>query len=174
MTTVFTGHRIDVPGRDPPRFPPRRIAAARKWIAERVFPADVCLSSLANGGDILFAERSWEVGAIHHIVLPFAPERFIESSVRTDAPGDWVARFRAIWDATPDERRHVLRGPGDQDYDACNRALIAIALKAPAPRRLLAIWDGRDSGKPGGTSSMIALARAAGFDIATFDPRPPA
>lgn len=170
MTTAFSGHRIDDPGRPTPRFPDARIPAVRAWISARVAPGDLCLSSLANGADILFAEACRSAGADHHIVLPSGPYRFIETSVRTEADGDWVARFRAIWDATPARRRHVL-GTTD-DYDACNRALIAMALEAAAPRRLLAVWDGIDTGRPGGTGSMVALAREAGLEIETVDPRP--
>lgn len=170
MTTVFSGHRIDDPGRPTPRFPDARIAVVRGWISERIAPGDLCLSSLANGADILFAEACRAAGADHHIVLPSNPDRFIETSVRTATPGDWVARFRAIWDATPARHRHVL-GTTD-DYDACNRALIAMALEAPPPRRLLAVWDGIDTGRPGGTGSMVTLAREAGLEVEILDPRP--
>ena len=173
MTTVFTGHRIDEPDRPAPRFPASRAPVVATWIAVHIAPNGPCLSSLASGGDILFAEACRAAGCVHDVVLPFGPDRFLESSVATEAPGDWEARFRRLWDETPPQRRHVLAPePEGNPYDACNRALIRMARAAPGPHRLLAVWDGADSGRPGGTSSMIALARESGFTVETFDPRP--
>lgn len=172
---VLTGHRIDEPGREKPRFPPERTEAVAAWIARHMTASDTCFSSCASGADILFGETCRAIGARHHIVLPFEPERFIRSSVATSAPGNWEARFRALWSAANTELRHVLELRADVDpYDACNRELLAMAATKPPPHRLLAIWDGRDNGRPGGTGSMVRLAREEGFKVDIFDPRPEA
>ena len=48
--------------------------------------------SLASGADILWAEALLAHGAELHVVLPFARDAFIESSVASSGPG-WVERF---------------------------------------------------------------------------------
>lgn len=54
--------------------------------------------ALAAGADILLAEALVEAGAQLHVVLPFSPERFRETSV---APygANWEARFDRLLDA---------------------------------------------------------------------------
>jgi hypothetical protein len=166
---IFSGHRIDAPSRPEPRFPASREQAVRDWIRSRLRPGDIGISSLADGGDILFAEACRAAGLVHHLVLPLPLDAFLATSVT--APGDWQDRFHRIWGATQPTHRTVLQDPGEAPFDACNRAMIALGQTCPPPRLLLALWDGL-AGRPGGTASMVALAREAGMDVETFDPRP--
>jgi hypothetical protein len=165
---LFSGHVIDAPTRPVPRFPPSREPAARDWIRSRLRPGDIGISSLADGGDILFAEACRDAGLVHQLVLPLPPDAFLATSVV--AAGDWQDRFHRIWNTTDPAYRTVLQDPGEAPFDACNRALIALGQTCPPPRLLLALWDGKP-GLPGGTASMIALAHAAGMAVETFDPR---
>ena len=162
---IFSGHRIDPPDATNPRFPPREEQPARDWLNVQLHSTDTAISSLADGGDILFAETCRAKGLAHHVFLPSPPEAFLETSVAEP----WRDRFRRIWDATPPDRRTILPDPGADPFDACNRAMIAFALTFPPPRLLLAIWDGKP-GLAGGTASMVTLAKASEIRVRTYNP----
>src|ERR1700710_557400 len=58
---LFSGHMIDAPDRETPRFPPDKEPLAAQAIAEalanlHVGPDDLCICGGACGGDLLFAE----------------------------------------------------------------------------------------------------------------------
>jgi hypothetical protein len=169
---------IDLPGRESPRFPPelervaatalrRRIAAAKRVAGGSV----VGIASGARGGDILFLEACQKAGLEIRMVLPFAAERFLDTSVRGVAGGDWEARFHALWDGTPPSHREVLASPeGENPYDFCNRRMLAMAEELAENLRLIALWDGKDTElKPGGTATFVALVRKAGGHFAHID-----
>lgn len=84
-------------GSDDPLWQPDNTARIRAEVNKLL--ADLRLRSahgaLAGGGDQLLAEAALDAGAALHVVLPFAVERFIESSVA--AAGDAaIARFREL------------------------------------------------------------------------------
>lgn len=163
---VFSGHRIDAPGRLVPRFPQRCVDAVASWIGSQLNHGDRAISALADGGDILFAEACRALGLAHHVILPLPPNDFLAASV---APGEWQSRFRHLWDTTPEHQREVLVAHGSDPFDAGNRAMIDHALERPGPRLMLAVWDGVP-GLPGGTGSMVSLARAGGLPLLSCDP----
>lgn len=168
---LFSGHRLDEPDRTTPRFPASRISDSSHAIAATL-PANagVGISSAANGGDILFLEACAARAIPCHIILPFPPEKFVQTSVATDAPGDWVARFRFLWGATPDTRRRVLMLTDDTSpYAACNNALIEMAGRLGRPR-VIALWDGKESDRPGGTDDLVAKTRARGWPVTVITP----
>ena len=170
-TVLFSGHRIDAPDRPVPRLPPERIAKAARAISaalpEETFTG---LSSASNGGDILFLEACAARDAPFHIVLPFPPEEFLRRSVATDAPGDWEARFRRLWDASPDEHRHILpQHEGANPYTACNDALLALAATHGEPM-VIALWDGQKGDGPGGTADLVAQAHARTWPVTVLRP----
>ncbi len=64
---LFSGHMIDAPNRNPPRFPVDKV----QLVVERIMqtldelqtgPLDLALTQGANGGDILFAEACLQRG----------------------------------------------------------------------------------------------------------------
>ena len=155
---------IDLPDREVSRFPPRLEEPARDAIAaeiERWRTRDSLqgFASGARGGDILFHEecRKRDIGTV--LVLPFAPELFVQRSV-TGIPGsDWVTRFWTVWHETPGERRFVLGLPdADQSFSRCNINLLERAKRAGAVH-LLALWDGKKGDGEGGTADMIERAQ---------------
>ncbi len=168
--TVFTGHRIDAPDRPEPRFPADLAPVAARAIAARLRPGRA-VSSASNGADILFIEACCAAHVPCDIVLPFPAAEFVGRSVRSDAPGDWQARFRAIWRETPAERRHVLPASPEQNpYDACNDAILKIARDTGLPCRLVALWDGKGGDGAGGTAGMVRKARASGMEVEIIAP----
>ncbi len=98
QVVVFTGHMLDAPDRQQPRFQPtaekevykRMLATLSKWDAQIGF------SGAAGGGDILFLEALKELGAETNIVLPHPPEMFLESSVGHAHGSGWIKRFERV------------------------------------------------------------------------------
>jgi len=94
-------------------------AAIRKR-AEDIFAAHnvgIVYGALASGADIILAETALQLGAELDIVLPFATERFIETSVKIGdppgEPGKWEKRFRAILDGSQGARSLTIMDPAD-------------------------------------------------------------
>ena len=170
-SVLFSGHRVDAPDRPVPRFPPERIAKATRAISAALPKgAFTGLSSASNGGDILFLEACTARAAPFHIVIPFPPEEFLHRSVATEAPGDWEARFRRLWEATPDARRHVLPPrEGANPYAACNDTLLTLAATHGEPM-VIALWDGQRGDGPGGTADLVAQAHARTWPVTVLRP----
>ena len=95
--SAFTGHMIDDPNREIPRFPaeiePRVAEGIRGLI--RSSGTDFGFCSLACGSDILFAEAMLAEDKEIAVVLPFKVDDFIKTSVDF-AGGNWKDRFQAI------------------------------------------------------------------------------
>ena len=96
---LFSGHMIDAPGREKPRFPPDKEPIAARAIAEAladlgVGPADLAICGGACGGDLLFAEAALARGARLELYIPFDEPTFLEKSVDF-ADRDWRARYFA-------------------------------------------------------------------------------
>jgi len=99
---VFSGHMIDAPDRESPRFPPDKESIAREKIKETIVSemnkgAGVSsgYAGGASGGDILFHEVCKELGIPTHLYLAMHPQIYVTRSV-SKAGADWVERFWAI------------------------------------------------------------------------------
>jgi len=166
---LFTGHMLDRPNRPTARFPAALEETVRAEIEECVERRDVRIgySSLACGGDMLFAESVLKRGGEVHIFLPFDIETFIEYSVRLVPQDGLVERFQHILDSAASV--HILNEKGDPDdgavYDYCNRVLAGSAiLKSQflgmdiAP---ILLWNGKRGDGGGGTESVYNYWRHA-------------
>ena len=96
---LFTGHMIDAPDRETPRFPAKKESVAREKIKEVVLKemnsgAGVAgaYAGGASGGDILFLEVCAELGIETRMYLAVQPQIYVTTSV-AEAKGDWVRRF---------------------------------------------------------------------------------
>jgi hypothetical protein len=177
---VFSGHRVDAPGRQPPRFPLWLVPQAQEAIGRalddaRAGPHDLALTQGAAGGDLLFAEACMARGVPLRLLLPLPEPRFLEVSVRA-SEGHWEARYaalRARLDADP----QVIAGPGgnpgeDEAFARCNVALLDAAFGAGSPDvRLICLWDGEPGDGPGGTDHMVGEVRRRGGAVAWIDAR---
>ena len=180
VALIFTGHMIDEPGRSAPRFPDvmekRAAKAIREEVAalrERSGGSLIGIASGARGGDILFHEACKTLGVPTVLVLPFAVEPFLHRSVRGVPTGEWEARFMALWARLPVQRRVVLDGEHDGDpFGACNRTMLSMARDLGETVQLLALWDGADAEKPGGTSAFAREVRAADGMVVQIDTKP--
>lgn len=162
---ICSGHMIDQPDREMPRFPVGKAEAVRAKIAAQleqwnVGAGDLAVCSGACGADILFAEESLRRGAKIRLLLAQEVDDFVGDSVR-HAGNDWVRRFYALREkaevATQPER--LGKEPNDVSiYARTNLWIINTARVEAADSgkiRALLVWDEKPTGDgPGGTSDF--------------------
>lgn len=116
---------------------------------------------LACGADILIAESLLERGGELHVVLPFAEEDFIRSSVAVGG-AEWIARYERARDAASSvtyatQMRWVNN---DQQFSYCAKLVMGLAqLRASvmqADTFQLAVWDGNPTSAIAGTAAHCA------------------
>lgn len=97
VVATFSGHMIDAPNRERPRFKPEMEEAVRAGIRSRILDLDVAIGycSIACGSDILFIEEMYDLGKEVELFLPFHINDFIQTSVAF-AGDHWTERFEAI------------------------------------------------------------------------------
>ncbi len=174
---LFSGHMIDRPGRDAPRFPVDKEPAAARAIGGvldeiQADAACIAICGGACGGDLLFAEAAAQRGCAIWLYLPFERAAFIDASVDI-AAGDWRHRFEAI------ERIAQRECVGDaspydpQAFAENNRRMLAAARDAKldgAEFHLICLWDGRGGDGPGGTADMVRQAIDSGAVVSRIAP----
>ena len=174
-TVVFSGHMVDRPGRDVPRFPPThvpRVAAAVEGAVTAVGdPAAIAVAGAACGGDLLFCETWLATGRRLTVFLPRAADAFLEESVRFAGP-EWEEAFERVV-------RHphtTLVGPGQDTpegadvHAANNRRMLASALRSGPPLHGIVVWDRGGGDGPGGTGQMVAAIEQAGGHVTIIEP----
>lgn len=175
---LFTGHRVDEPGRPVPRFPEAKVPIAQQEIEDAIEAVVrkhgervIGISGAASGGDILFHEACRRRGIPTEIYLALAPERFAAESVEPSG-GDWQERF---YDLLRQSQPRILQQEADlpdwlfekkQTYSVWERANLWMLSRAMvhggASTTLLALWNGQSGDGPGGTKDMIARAKKRG------------
>lgn len=179
---LFTGHRIDEPGRAKPRFPPEKEEVARQEIrraVERERPGGVAfgIAGGASGGDILFHEVCAELGIPTHLFLALPKNEYIEESV-APARGDWVRRFDRLAEQLPVRvLAHSKKLPDwlaeKKDYGIWQRNnlwMLENALTAGGENvTLIALWNGQEGDGPGGTKDLVDRATARHARIVILD-----
>ncbi len=177
---LFSGHMIDSPNRQQPRFPPAMEREAQQKIQQvldqlQAKPSNLAIApGIACGGDILFLEACLERQMKVEVYLPFEPAEFIEQSV-SFAGDDWVERFYKIKNH-PQVRIHLQRskiGPvpvGDNPFERNNRWALSSCLNYDIERiRLVVLWDGKGGDGPGGTGDMVKQVRQLGGIVEHLD-----
>jgi pilus assembly protein FimV len=174
---IFVGHMPDEDGRSEPRFPGSAENAVQNriidWIASR--HVKVSYSSAASGSDILFLEAAQAAGIETHVLLPFAAEDFVGTSVRP-AGESWVERFRTVLSNAASQTviNDQVADEKSAAYDFTNRMIAAkAALRAndtQMPVAGLAVWDNADGDGAGGTADAVAAWCRAKIDIYAIHP----
>jgi hypothetical protein len=164
---VYTGHMIDAPGRERPRFPAHMEDAVREDIRkslEQLEPV-AAYGSAACGADILCLECVQEIGGELHVVLPFPAEQFREESVDFHPDGHWGERFERLLESA-NEVLVISEPPppgGTSIFEYTNLIMTGLArLRAQVlDTRLqgLAVWDGARAGGEGGTGALVSMWR---------------
>ena len=164
---LFSGHMIDEPGRQPPRFPADKEVNAAKKIAEALElsgagPEDLALTQGACGGDLLFTEACLQRGVKVQWLQPFREPEFIQNSVLRGGEA-WRTRYLNIRvkltlqpRAAPEELGEPPHNSGQSyPYVRCNLWLLYTALAWDVDKvRFVCLWNGEGGDAPGGTAHM--------------------
>jgi len=156
-------------------FPPESISRVRTeiralYIERRV---GMVVSSAAAGADLLALDVAGSLGLRRVIVLPFAIEEFLRTSV-ADRPGDWVNLFKqAVSDLAPRGDVRVIGGSSGQAgaaYLAATLEIIRLAARAAraehsSPPIGVVIWDGVTRNRGDLTAEFRSLAVEHRFAI---------
>jgi hypothetical protein len=178
---LFSGHMIDAPNRNPPRFPVDKVQLVVERILQTLAelqtgPLDLALTQGANGGDILFAEACLQRGVNLQLLQPFDEGEFIENSV-TPAAADWLNRYQTI---TASIQQPPLAAPAElgdlppnmNPYERCNLWLLDTALAYGAEKlTLICLWDGGGGDGPGGTAHMVEEVKKQHGRVVWLDTR---
>lgn len=171
---LFSGHRVDAPGRAKPRFPATQVGRAALAIASALdsigaAPGDLALTQGAAGGDLLFAEACHARGVRVRLMLPMPEPRFVAQSILPSADGaHWLDRWRALREKLLDAPQVMPDAPEPAPpanaFARCNLWMLETALAYGASRLVfLCLWNGADGDGPGGTAQMVeAVRRRAG------------
>lgn len=167
---LFSGHMIDAPGREKPRFPPDKEPIAARAIAKAladigIGPADLAICGGACGGDLLFAEAALARGAHLELYIPLDEPTFLEKSVDF-ADREWRARYFAAKAPAVLHVAPIELGPVREEEDAYarnNRWMLDSALHFGADTvDFICLWNGEGGDGPGGTRHMMDAVRNRG------------
>jgi hypothetical protein len=167
------GRRIDADGAKTKRFP---LEAAQRVAAdlEALFAEEqavALVSSAACGADLIALEVAGRLGLRRRIVLPSAPEVFLNNSV-IDRPGDWGPAF--------DKIINEVRGTGDlivavppadrtDPYHYTNKVIIAEACRLAGELRnrkvAVLVWEGAPREGSDVTEDFGRTALARGYEL---------
>jgi tetratricopeptide (TPR) repeat protein len=178
---LFSGHMIDAPDRQQPRFPTVKEAAAAQKIVEALVqlgagPEDLALTQGACGGDLLFTEACLQRGVRVQWLQPFGEPDFIQRSVvcRGEA---WRNRYlgaKAKLSTTirsaPDQLGNVPKGV--DPYERCNLWLLYTALSYGIGKvQFICLWNGGGGDGPGGTAHMYQEVNRRTGQVTWIDSR---
>jgi hypothetical protein len=162
---LFSGHMIDAPGREEPRFPASKEPVAADAVAKLLDSADIQASSsdlaicgAACGGDLLFAEACLARGTTLELYIPFDEQTFLAESVDF-ADANWRQRFfaakaKAALHVAPDELGPLP--PGDNPYERNNMWMLETAARFGAEKLIfICLWNGKGGDGPGGAKHLM-------------------
>ncbi len=175
---LFSGHMIDAPGREVPRFPADKELVAAEAISEAldeigVSAGDLCICGGACGGDLLFAEAALARAGRLELYIPFEEPQFLEKSV-TFAGHSWRERFlatkaRATLHILPRERETP---DGADAYEQNNIWMLEAAERYGADKvEFICLWNGQAGDGPGGTKHLMEEVRSKGGRVIWLDTR---
>lgn len=178
---LFAGHRVDPPGRRPPRFPAALEAPARAAIEDVLQrldagAQDLALTQGAAGGDLLFAEACQRRGVPLRLMLPLPEPEFARASLLPSADGrHWLRRFHDVAAGLPRPPQVLppaAPGAPGNAFERCNEWMLRTArAEAGALLQFVCLWDGGDGDGCGGTRHMVDAVRRAGGRVHWIDTR---
>jgi hypothetical protein len=174
---LFSGHMIDAPGRERPRFPADKEPVVAGAIAAALDALgagadDLCICGGACGGDLLFAEAALDRSARLEIYIPFDEATFLEKSVDF-AGDDWRTRFFSAKSRAALHVLHLERGATRADadpYERNNVWMMEAADRFGADKvDFICLWNGQQGDGPGGTRHLMEEVRNKGGRVHWLD-----
>ena len=182
---LFTGHMIDAPGREKPRFPAEKVEVAKQKIAEAVAAEQQVaggiaygIAGCASGGDILFHQVCEAANIPTRIFLAVPRELYIRESVAPAGP-QWIEEFNRLVRTKPvrvlcdskDLPRWLQGKPGYNIWQRNNLWNLHNALAAAGGENvtLIALWNGATGDGAGGTADMVQKAQERGAKTVILD-----
>ncbi len=178
---LFTGHRVDDPGRKTPRFPPDKVDVARQEIGAAIDKAITAhgrtmigISGAASGGDILFQEECRSRGIPTTIYLALPQNEYAVASV-SSAGSEWTRKFYGLLKSIPsrvlqpskDLPKWLAHRTGYSVWQRNNLWMLHNALANGSSRvTLIALWNGQAGDGPGGTADMVDQIQKRGGEVA--------
>jgi hypothetical protein len=115
---LFTGHRVDGPGRKQPRFPADQEETAHKAIREAIAQGVgdasghvIALAGGASGGDLLFLEECEKHNIGRHLYLVIPRDEYVAESASPSGPS-WVKRFDQQYNSAVVRREYQMANDG--------------------------------------------------------------
>ena len=164
---LFSGHMVDAPDRQIPRFPESLVDAAFERIASRLEtlgagPDDLALTQGACGADLLFTEVCAARGVPITWLQPFKESEFIRRSV-VRCGEHWRQRYLDARQRLGHPIRSAPEELGEPPsytepgyaYQRCNLWLLYTALARGVDKvHFICLWNGEGGDGPGGTAHM--------------------
>jgi class 3 adenylate cyclase len=173
---AFAGHLIDDRNREQPRFPACLVPQVREAL-DRQFATlhqPVVFTSAACGADLLFVEAALAAGAEVNVVLPFARDDFVRSSVALGGD-EWIERF----DAALARASRVIMATEEQhlgDDVLFEHAALLVegfarlrAAQLETSPSMLCVIDLASDGRVGGTRGSYDRWKASGDRLHVID-----
>lgn len=178
---LFSGHMIDAPGRNPPRFPASKEPVVADALAKLLDSPDIAASSLdlaisggACGGDLMFAEACLARGASLELYLPFDEQTFLLDSVNFAGNG-WRDRFFAVRSKASLHLALDELGPlpaRDDPFERLNLWMLERAARFGAAKMIfICLWNGEGGDGPGGTKHLMEAAKRNSVPVHWLDTR---
>jgi hypothetical protein len=184
MIIALAGRRIDAEAAEEERFPLKNADQVSREIKARfeALNPNVLICSAACGADLIALVIAQQLGIRRHIVLPFPPQRFRETSV-VDRNSTW--NWGRIFDALSQEAKEsddlIIVPPADDEtaaYALTNERIISEAIELSSEdanpentderyQNILAliVWEGRSRGDDDLTAEFADRARAKGIAV---------
>jgi len=164
---LFSGHMVDAPDRETPRFPEGMVDVAAQKIVEVLAELDagaddLALTQGACGGDLLFTEACQARDVRMSWLQPFEEPEFVRRSV-IKCGEHWRSRYLA---AAQGVGQSIFAAPkllgeppafadAGYPYERCNRWLLSTALAWGVEKvHFVCLWNGGGGDGPGGTAHM--------------------
>jgi tetratricopeptide (TPR) repeat protein len=178
-TFLFSGHMIDKPEREPPRFPADREEVAAKAIAGKLEalatgPDDLAVCGGACGGDILFAAACLQRGMRLQVCLPLEEPAFLQASVSC-AGDNWRDRYYRMKEnplttlrLMPQELGATPKGMSPFARNNLWQLYTALAY-GPEKVHFICLWNRQEGDGPGGTRHMYETVSQRSGQVHVLD-----
>lgn len=179
---LFTGHLLDKIDRESARFPYRLIREVKTLIEvelESILKGSaplMAISSLAAGGDMLFASEIVRRQIPLTVFLPFEKDNFLARSVKylkdlpSEDPKEWEDHFHE--NISKASQVIITQSKGlrpEEAYAACNNAMLKFALELtqniPSKVLALALVKNSEEIKQGGAAEFVTQLESTGVNV---------